>query len=385
MASGKALRKAVVREVRWWRLHPRSALALALYPTALLLVLAACFAHGVPEQLPIGIADLDRSTLSRSLVRAIDATQAAAIAVRADDATGLERHLLRGEIYAAVVLPRDLERDALAGRQPTVAIYYDNQHMTAGSTTLAGIRAAVAQQGTSLSADLLRQSGANPGAVSLSPVQAVSEVLFNPQRNYTYFLLASLAPVVLQMFAAMGGVVAVGREFRGGTLRAWQRTAGGDVPLALLGKLAPYFGVLLAVALTWLAFQTRVLDVPLRGSAPGMLCGTSLFIAATLGAGAFIAAASGSLTRALALCTLYVSPTFAYSGTAFPVSAMPAAARAYREFLPLSPYLELTVDQTIRGTPLRWSVDSMLQLALMAAVFLGGATYLLWRRTKATA
>jgi len=383
VSGAAALARVALRELRWWSKHPRGAAALGIYPMAVLAVLAAAFSGGVPEQLPIGVVDHDHSSLSRGIIRAVDATQAVEVTVRSDDVAGVERAMLQGRIYAAVVLPRDLERDAIGGARPTIAVYFDNQHMTAGGTALAGIRAAIAQQGLVLSADLLRQTGANPGPISLNAVQSVSEVLFNPQRNYTYFLLVSMAPAVLQLFAAIGAAVAVGREFRAGRQAGWRRAAGARPGVAMAGKLLPYFLLLLAVALSWLAVATRLLDVPMRGSPLFVIAGTVLFLLATLGAGAFIAALSPTLPKALALCTLYVSPTFAYSGTAFPVTAMPALARVYREFLPLSPYLELTVDQTIRGSPIVWSMGSLLQLAVMAAILLGFASVLLGRRWRA--
>src|SRR6476619_2382318 len=60
----------------------------------------------------------------------------------------------------------------------------------------------------------------------------------------------------------------VGSEFRRRDARAWLESAGGDPIVALVGKLAPLFGIFCLIMLAEALFLEGVLQIPFRGDVP---------------------------------------------------------------------------------------------------------------------
>ena len=73
-------RRALLAEVRQIGRRPGLMFMLAPFPLLLFAILAAVFHLGLPRDLPIAVVDQDRSTLSRQIVRMVDATPEVAVA-----------------------------------------------------------------------------------------------------------------------------------------------------------------------------------------------------------------------------------------------------------------------------------------------------------------
>ena len=71
---------------------------------------------------------------------------------------------------------------------------------------------------------------------------------------------------------------------------------------------------------------------------------------------------------ALSAAALYTAPAMAFAGATFPVLAMPPIAKAWSSMLPLTHYLKLFQDQSMRGAPLHVSLPAILALLIFASV-----------------
>ena len=114
----------------------------------------------------------------------------------------------------------------------------------------------------------------------------------------------------------------------------------------------------------------------MRGSLGLVLLGTLLFVLAYQAVGVLIVALSANLRFATSIAAFLASPAFAYAGITFPTMGMPAFARFWGALLPLTHYLKLLVDQSMKGAPLSVSAPSL--LALLAFVVV--APLLAWPR-----
>lgn len=147
------LSTAIQRELRLIRRRPALIGLTVVLPLALCVLLAFVFRSGVATNLPVAVVDLDRSSLSRQVVRMLDATPDVEVSARADSLPEARSLILSGRARGALLLPAGFERDALRGARPEAVIFYDNQHMSAGSVIARGARNAVtAASGASASA-----------------------------------------------------------------------------------------------------------------------------------------------------------------------------------------------------------------------------------------
>ena len=115
--------KAVMRrELRLMRQRPVYLLASVGVMAFCLLFFLTFLREGMPSELPVGIVDMDNSSLSRNFIRQIDATPQCRT-VGFDSYTSARKALQTGEINALFVIPDGMYADVLSGRQPVLAIY----------------------------------------------------------------------------------------------------------------------------------------------------------------------------------------------------------------------------------------------------------------------
>lgn len=378
--------RAAHREGRRLRASPWDLGMISWVPLAGVLLLWWIFSAGLPTRLPIGVLDQDHSSLSRQLVRMLEATPGLQVAQALTDRAEVGAALRAGHVHAVVVIPEGLYRQVKLGRAAQVELLHNAQLGTHSSLIQRDVRSVVGtlSAGVEMAIRNRRGEASNTVRVAVEPVRADLVTLFNPSLNYEQFLAAALIPALLHILAMTAGAWTVGRELRDGTLAEWIDPAGGPrVALgALLGKLAwPMFslGCVASLALLWLTLG-RGWHPP--GSLVWVWLGLLALLALSLALGALAAAATRSLRTALSATGFITAPAFAFSGVGFPLLAMPVTARMWAQALPYTHYIRLQTEQLQMAAPLRASAPTLGALLLAAAILLGLSAPLLDRLSR---
>jgi ABC-2 type transport system permease protein len=363
----------VLREMSQIRAHSRYALAMIVLPMVSFALTWGLFSNQYPQDLPVAVVDLDHSSLSRTVIKAIDATSVVAVSFQAPDPAQARDLMLRGKIYAMVILPHGLEEGILRGRGGAVIGYTNTQMLLPGSIISSSLSAAVATVSAGINFQSRLQRGEmNEAAMAhLEPVILDRHVLFNPQLNYMYFLAAALCPTFFQIFILITAVMAMGSEFKNSTAGKWLETAGGSVWKAVTGKLAVYFISFSLLGLAMLVIILNGFGVPLRGSLASLVTATVLLVLAYLGCGIILVFLNPSLRMALSSASFFSGTAFAFVGLTFPQKGMPALGKAWSNFLPLTHYLHIFLDQTMRSSKLSESLTDFWVLLIFAMVGIG--------------
>ena len=352
------------REFGWLARRPFLLCLTTLVPMALMALLIAVFSAGLATKLPIGVLDLDGSDLSRTIIRTLDATPDVAVTVKVGDLAEGRGLILDGAIHGLVMLPKNLERDALAGRRPEVVAFYNTQTMTTGNLAFRGISAAIAsaEGGVRLTLRTAEGQPVDEAEAALQPIPVQVHPLFNPTLNYTHFLLAALLPALLQVVVVTSTAYSVGLDI--GTrhrLRALRRLGNGRWP-AIAGKLLPYTIIYLCVLLISNLVLFGWFELPLRGNIGLLFLAGTMFILACQFLGLLLALLIKPLGSAVSIATLLTAPAFGYMGIGFPRLGMSGFATAWSDILPGTWYLMARIDQTIRGTPPELSSQPLIVL-----------------------
>lgn len=255
----------------------------------------------------------------------------------------------------------------MRGERPEIVTFYDNQHMSAGSLVARGARGAVDTALAGLRLSIRQSQGEAPAqAISaLQPIPLQTHALFNPAFDYVHFLLAALVPTVLQITAAAGTAYAISLDFGPGRdPRALVQLAGGLLP-AMLGKILPYSALFLLILGLSDVVLFGWLGVPLRGSLPLMAAGAVLFVLASQLIGALAFVATRNMGTAASIIAVITAPAFGFMGLGFPREAMSWVAQGWSALIPGTWYVQLRIDQSLRGTPLEISVWPVLWLSLI--------------------
>ncbi len=363
------------REVLWiWR--DRTALFLVVgIPLIAFTLLAATFSNAVIRHLHVAVVDLDHSQTSMSFVQAIDSAPGVNVTSRYFDLDGAMHAVRSGEALAAVYIPQHLERDIFGGRRPQTVIFYNKQFFTPGNIASSAIQSALSAAAATLPRGSM-QTAYSPGPLTVEPY-----VLTNPALNYVQFLLRAIMPTVLHILIAIAGGYAVGSEFASRSLQQWMAAAGGNALTALVGKLAPYFGVFMIMMAVGIGVIHGMFRIPFRGDPIMMGSAACLLVIAYLSLGALFQLLVKNLALGLALTGIICSPAFGFAGVGFPIISMGWFARTWGALLPLRWYVQILIDQAARGVPVADSATPFIALGGLATGFFG----LAWLRLRAVA
>jgi ABC-2 type transport system permease protein len=358
----------VVRRECHWLFHDRVALLLILgVPLFAFVVLTTVFSRPVIRGLGVTIVDEDRSDASRALVEYVAASPSLHIVDRSGTLTTAVQDIRSGKAISAIYVPPDFERDLKAQRRPQVVGFYNQQFLTAAGIASSGLSDVL----SAAAAVAAPASRAAPAPASIGTLTGETIALVNPQKNYAQFLLRALMPMIIHVVITLAAGYSVGSEFRRRDARAWLASAGGDPVTALVGKLAPLFGIFFLIMLAESFFLEGVLKIPFRGDVPLMIVAGSLLIVAHLSLGALLQLVAGDLATGLGLAGLFVSPAFGYAGVGFPTVGMNAFAQVWSAILPLRWYMAVLLGQAARGLPVSDSAVPFAALAGLAVLYAG--------------
>jgi len=371
------------RELRSLRGNRADLMLVTVLPLLMLVVMAWMFTPSVMRDIPIAVVDLDHSSDSRLLLRMLDASPGVRITSQPADMEDARSQLRRLDVFAIVLVPRDVTRQALRGRQGTVFAYYNATYMTTGQSAARDIGDAV----SAWNARLLRERiglQVGPGKLRAAPIAVQSDILYNPARSYELFLLPLIFPAVLSLVLALAVAGSLGREIRDGTLPDWL----GRTPwAAVAGKAAPYILLFSLYGALGLGYLAWLRGDGVAGSVLLLLLAQPLFYLATAAYALFFVGVTRDMGTALSAVGLSIGTALAFSSATFPVLDGPLFTRIWHQLLPLSAYIKLQTQQQFIGSPLQVSAWPLATLLLMTVVAggIGGLRLIAFARTPAAA
>lgn len=272
----------------------------------------AAYRHQVATLLPLVVVDQDRSPLSRSLLRKLDAVRAvrlAGVVASMDEARGVVE---RGEAEAVLLVPADFQRDILRGGQGRLALL--------GNGTLLG-RASVAMQGAALAITTFGHDAAVSQARFVRPARAstaalIERPLFNTAEGYGSSIVPGVAALIAQQTLLIGVVLVLAtRRERLGRLR-FSRPG-------LCGIAAAFAVIGMFSLLYYSGFVFWFQDYPRAGNLAGLLLAGALFIASVVSFALAFGSFFRTRERAFQLITVTSLPLFFLSNLSWPAEATP--------------------------------------------------------------
>ncbi len=338
-------------------------------PLLLFLILWWIFSAGLPRDLAIGIVDLDHSDLSRGLIRQYDAHPSLRVSQQFSDVSAGSRAMRNGEINALLVIPYRLKKDIVTGRPPQVTSFYNSQFLLTGNMIASALSQAHATFGARLEVMNAMMDGSvgEQALAAAVPVGTQTTPLFNISTNYANFLVSALIPSIWQILIVVITMLALSREMRSHGLVAWL----GDKPLAAIaGKLLPYSIILWLQGMVFLWFMYGFLGWPMNGNWFVLLLSQLLMVLASQSMGLLLFLLVKDPARSLSLAAAYTAPSFAFMGVTFPATDMILPAQIWRDFLPVSHYINIQLYQANHGASVSTALPQLGALLLFSVAFL---------------
>lgn len=347
----QSLARVVRREIRVIRHRPVYGLGSvgALLVTAVFFL--TFFREGMPENLPIGVVDMDNSSTSRNFCQQLDATQLGRV-IRFASVGEARREMETGRITAFVVVPERFNEDIQANRCPKMGVYVNTMNpVIGGALAYKDIITMVNLVNGAVQRQVLRAKGVNEHEIMgrIQPVVVDAHTIGNGPTNYGYYLNNMILPGVLGMCVVLVVVYALGSELKYGTSKHLLETADDSIVTALLGKLLPYtllftvLGILLELTLYgWMHY-------PIRGSIGWMILAIGVMVLAYEAVAVFIVSLVPTLRLSVCIGALYSVLSFSFAGFTLPISAIPAGLQGMSVLFPLRFYYQIFVREVLYG------------------------------------
>lgn len=307
--------------------------------------------QGLPHDLPIGIVDLDNSSLSRNFARQLDATQLGKV-LRYDSFAEAREDMQSGKITAVCVIPAGMYADVQASRRPTFTYYLNGLYFVGGALSYKNILTMINLADGAVQREVLRAKGVNEDAIMgrIQPVNVDVHQIGNQYTNYGYYLTNIFLPGVLALTVVIILIYSLGAELKYGTSRHLLSTAGGSMYNALFGKLVVYTTLFSVIGLILILLMYDWMHFPIKGSIWNMFLAIVLLVLASESVAIFIIGLLPIPRLALSIGALYSVLAFSMSGFTLPVETMPPYIQGLAEAFPLRHYFLFYSREVIFGT-----------------------------------
>lgn len=362
----RRIRILIWKELIELRRDPRLFVIVVMAPIIQLLLLGYAATTDVRD-VPIVIADADRSTQSRELIRRFDASGSFTVVDVVGDAVRAGAYLDDGRAWMVLAIPQHFAASLAAGTTETLQLVADGSDANSAGVSMSyanALLAAYAQELSQARASVLMSAGGGsaatlggtPGPPGTPGVPGVIEprvrVWFNPRLESRDFMIPGIIALLLLVVTTNLSSMAIVRERELGTLEQLNVTPLGRFEL-IVGKLLPYafiglidVALVLAVSVFWFA-------VPLRGSVPLLFAMTAVYLLTTLGLGLFVSTISSTQQQAMMTSTfLFLMPMIYLSGFVFPIENMPAVIQPVTYLIPLRYFLVILRSLFLKGVGL---------------------------------
>lgn len=320
-----------------------------ILPTYLGFLAYSIFFHSIPTDLPIGIVDDDKSSLSRDLKFYMESTPALQIEKQYKSLHEARLDLNQGKIYGIVVIPNDFQTHVRKGISVNIGVYYNAQFVLIGKAVNSAMLQVIATFNavSSVGKNLTKDANINIAKAKAMPIIPKIEALFNPRNDYAQFLLTIILPCIWQILVAVGML---------NLLNNMPKSINN-----LLSKLA----LNVCLSIFWGAIMLAVfgaLGYPHEGNVYVILLGLAVFSVAISSIVICMQSFLKQSAKTISVIAAYTAPSLAFAGITYPQNSMEVFASFWSQILPISYFMKLYLQQANYGTDIAYSMKTIAQM-----------------------
>ena len=364
-----------LREVGIMRKNLIYLFCMVIFPVVVTLLFTTMLANGQPTKMPVGIVDQDNTSTTRQLLRLLDAFESTSVVHSYPTVNAARNAIQKNEIYAFIYVPAGTTDKLLASRQPKISFYYSLASVTAGNLLYKDLKTISSLGSAAMMRATMRARGYTDRQILnfIQPIKIDLHQIANPMTDYNVYLSTMLVPGVLMLFIFLITAYSLGTELKFGRSKQWVDMAGGNMWVAIVGKLLPQTLIFLTVMVCFWFYAFGLMQFPHEGSTLMILVLAVLSVLASQGFGVFMFGLMPSLRMSMSICSLWSVLSFSMVGSAFPVTAMDAPLQSLAVLFPLRHVFMTYQIVVFNGAPVIYAWPYLLALigfALLGSVML---------------
>ena len=366
----KRIYRIALRECGIMVHNPIYAFCMIIFPIVVVLFFTSLMDEGMPTDLPVGVVDQDNTPTTRSLIRQLDAFQTTHVVAHYANMNDARESIQRGQIYAFLLIPKGTTSGLASGNQPKISFYYSTVTLLPGNLLFRDLKTISVLGSAAVGKTKLSALGKTGREIRtfLQPISVDLHMIGNPWSNYNIYLSTAMVPGVLMLFVFLITPYSIGTELKFGRSKEWIQMAGGNIAIAVSGKLLPQTLIFLTIFLSFDFYIFEVLNFPHPGGCIPILLLSVLSVLAAEGFGIFAFGLMPSLRMSMSICALWSVLSFSVCGATFPVFAMDSMIEALAQLFPLRHYYMIYQICIFNGFPLSDAYFNILALCAIAAL-----------------
>ena len=368
----RRIRFLVWKELIELRRDPRLLVVVILAPVIQLFMLAYAATTDV-RNVPLVVADADRSTESRELIRRFEGSPSFSVVAVLSAAGDAGRYLEDGRAWMVLAIPQGYGGSVIVGRPETLQLVADGSDSNSAGVSLGYANNLLMEYGQEVAAQRASLAWTPASGASATPgpgdgggggtIEPRIRVWFNSRLESRDFMIPGIVALLLLVVTTNLSSMAIVRERELGTLEQLNVTPLGRLEL-IIGKLVPYALVGLVDVALVVTLAVLWFEVPLRGSVWLLFAMTFVYLLSTLGLGLFVSTISSTQQQAMMTTMfLFFMPMVYLSGFVFPIENMPAAIQPLTYLIPLRYFLVILRSIFLKGVGLETFWPEALALA----------------------
>lgn len=309
--------------------------------------------ESIVRNLPVGIIDFDNSQTSRNIAFNVESSSTLTIQSHYESVLDAKEAISNKEIYAAIILPKDLESNAKKGIPTNLPIYYNAELVFVGKNIQSALTQIFANENVRLKFSKNIAKNTNTTLAMGKSVDIMPKIiaLYNPNSDFAAFLLPALIPCLWQLFIILCMISFMAYDERDvgyiinkqNKIRAFYTHLTIKVSLNTLIFFA-WWGIFM-----FSFYKFGFIDgINSHNVATIALCALVTILAYS-SIGIFLYALIRSHTRAISIAAVYAAPSLAFVGITYPINNMEAFATFWSKILPITKYLEVYMQQANYG------------------------------------
>ncbi len=342
---------SVKRQVGRMCRRPVYVITIVILPLLCAWFFLSLLGSGLPLRTPAAVVDLDHSSLSRQVTRALSSNEMIDVSHKLESRRQAMVMMRSGRIFGYFVIPDNFEKETLDGNAPTLEYYTNMTYFVPGTLAFRGFKTVSVVTSGGVATAKLSALGLTSRQIAalVQPVQISVHGIGNPWINYNYYLTPSFVYALTALLIMIMTAFSITLEIKHGTSPRWLATAKGHIGVALMGKLLPQTVMFTLVLLAIEALMVDYCHFPMNGSLGWMLVALMLFVLATQALATFITCILPNPRVSMSVISLLGVLTFSFAGFSFPVEQMYGAIAAFSYCVPVRYLFLIHVNTALNG------------------------------------
>ena len=344
-------------------------ICMVVFPLLAMIFFTSLMDEGLPEDMPVGVVDLDNTSTSRGLIRRLDAFQSSRVVAHYPSVAEARRAIQENQIYAFLYIPKGTADALLSARRPKISYYYNMASVMSGSLLMKDMKTISNLGSAAVGRATMRAKGYTQDQIMafLQPIRIDLHQIANPWTNYNAYLSTVLVTGIMMLFMFLISAYSIGMELKFGRGKEWLKEADGNMVVAILGKYLPQAVIWLTLIFVYEFYLFGYLKFPYLGDVWDIILLGLLEVFASIGFGIFAFGLMPSLRMSMSICSLWAVLSFSLAGFTFPVMGMDGPIQSLSWLFPLRHYYMVYQITVFNGFPL---IDAWLHIAVLLAFML---------------